>query len=538
MDRDKIGEDEARDIVGKMFAEMSNTLNGVGDYPPSSDEHETDEDDTETQKNEDSSCTATGAASTTLGETDEATDEVKKKRRKRKKKKAAKSEIDDFLEESADVALEELEMFDPSKSVAERVELAITRFRKNRKLNPIRGQILSVYLEYGGIKSGPKMFQGGGASSGGLADEGGAPEPDFEAMNTGVDRVDDDENLVVDFTNVVSTFLSQYFLDYTGWVDKVYYTDTPLVIGALLSYFLVRNVLPEHKEDIQQALAITELAKTELPLIKEISPELKGRFDKACSLIYGGEWFGFLKEGQWKEPEYYVDHLGMDMPTAEKIFRSVAGDGVEIRSLSILSKEFRDLEIVRVDMPEIPEPKGQLQLDIAYQKQQAVSSQMDESKTKEDEAINVLSDTFEAATLLNDQPEQQQQQQQQNEPSTPAAVVTEESMEHLNNTRRITEVPVLAKVILKDWDRNVDLEGEDYQRNHGRAEEQSEPEEVHWYFTASMASRLIPGMKMVAQVFTLSNGMSYLEQASLLPTFYLEAEVDESPLGEDEEWEE
>ncbi|KAF9944557.1 hypothetical protein BGZ70_004522, partial [Mortierella alpina] len=221
MDTSNMNEHEARETVARMFQEMQRTLNAEGEYTESEDEYETDSDTDQT---------AAQASTEKATETAPAGEEPKKKKKK-KRKKPSRPTLEELLENEASLTIQE-DPFDPSKTPAERVEIAVARFRKNRKFSPTQSQILSIYLAYGGIRSGPKSFQGGG-----------------------VKRGDDS----------------------TGWVDMAYYRDTPIVVASLLNYFLVRNVLPEYEDDIKRALAVALHAKVELPLIKMISTGLPSR---------------------------------------------------------------------------------------------------------------------------------------------------------------------------------------------------------------------------------------------------------------------
>ncbi|KAH7031748.1 Argonaute siRNA chaperone complex subunit Arb1-domain-containing protein, partial [Linnemannia elongata] len=348
----------------------------------------------------------------------------KAKKKKRKKTKKAKIELEDYLacEDGTDPVENP---YDSSKTPAERVEIAVARFRKNRKFSPIRSQILSVYLDYGGIQTGPKMFQGGGVKTGGADDDG---EVDFDALNAGVDRVDlPEDGQQVDFTNVVTTFLSQFFLKSTGWIDMVYYKDTPVVVAALLNYLLVRDVLPEYKEDLQAALAVAEKAKIELPLCKMISSGWPSRYDKACSLLYGGEWYDYL-EDLWQGEAAAIETIGLDRAMARKIVKSVVGPDVDIETLRAGPREYLEMEVVHVPAIDL------------------------------DEGADV--DT----------------------------------------------VP----------------------------EEEDDRRKIHVFFDPNVSTKLLLGMRIAGFVYTLSNGMSYLEQAQVMPTYYLEA--DEVVEAEDE-WE-
>ncbi|KAK3827598.1 MAG: Argonaute siRNA chaperone complex subunit Arb1-domain-containing protein [Benniella sp.] len=434
MDLSKMTDEEARLTVSRMLEEMDRMANGGVSESEDDSDIEDDAPVTTAEKApsteqassaEQTSSTGQGPSTEQTTTADEAavasTEDApkkKKKKKKSKKKTANLPDLEDLLKD--DGPLEPEDPYDTSKSVAERVEIAVTKFRKNRKFTTERAAIFSSYLAYGGIRTGQKAFQGGAAQSEGPGDDG---EPDFEAMNAGVDLVDlPEDGQVVDFTNVVTTFLTQHFLKCTGWIDMIYYKDTPVVVASLMKYFLIRNVLPEHEDDIKGALAIAERAQIELPLCKMISNGLPGRFSKACSLIYGGEWHNFF-DNTWQKHSQLVETLGMDRPTAEKIVLSVFGPDVDLKSVELKPRVFLDLEIVKVELPE--------DLD---------------SSNNQDET----------------------------EPSSGLAPEDE------------------AKVV----------------------------------------EMMVLGMRVEAFVFTLSNGISYLEQSSIYPTFYLEEdEVDEEVAG-------
>lgn len=375
-----------------------------------------------------------------------------------------------------------------SKSAAERVEIAVKRFRKNRRFTPERAAIFSSYLDYGGIKTGQNAFQGGGGGAPGGADEG---EVDLEAMTATVDVVDlPEDGQVVDFTNVVTTFLSQHFLRNTGWVDMLYYKDTPLVVAALLNYFLVRNVVPEYEEDVRSALAVAEQARMELPLCKLISNGLPGRFSKACSLVYGGSWHRFL-ESTWQE-QSLTETLGMDLPTAEKIIQSIIGFDVDLKSLELAPRVFMDLEIIDVELPNddttADSPEGD-----------------DPPNEDEAELVEMVDRMLLGAG-----------QEQRSDAEGSSSPVNKPEAGGSAPESKFIQWPMLAKVTLAELDPS-------------RTREEQAPVEqrrqVYTYFDLSIATKMLRGMRIEAFVYTLSNGMSYLEQASVYPTFYLEVDV-------------
>ncbi|KAI9234520.1 MAG: Argonaute complex, subunit Arb1 [Podila humilis] len=466
-----------------MMLEMQNTLNAIGDYSDTEDE-DTDNETTKTAK-------AVPSASTTAP--DEAsprtTQPGEKKKKKKKKSKGAskKQNLEDYMNANAlDVAEDP---YDTSKSVAERVELAVTRFRKNRKFDPKRGQIFSVYLDYGGIKTGQKSFQGGGVATGGANDDG---EPDFEAMNVGIDRVEEpDDDQTVDFENVATTFLSEFFLKYSGWIEAQYYTDTPLVVAALMNYLLVRNVLPEHEDDVKRALAVAEKAKDELPRIKAISKHVPGRFDKACSLIYGGEFHGILNvapgwnNSGWGEVSQMTEAFGMDMPFAERLVKSLLGKGQELSDITVQPREYMEMEIVQVDLPsgDSTPVAGSI----------SAVGELGEIEAQVEAMVDQL---FTA--------------------NVKAADPTQAGKEGVTNTEgQSWPLPKLACVTFAEWDYEQTREGQlPVERRR----------KVKAYFEKPAAEAMLSGMRASAYVYAMSNGMSYLEQACFYPTFYLEAD--------------
>ncbi|KAG0271590.1 hypothetical protein BGZ95_000585 [Linnemannia exigua] len=565
MDPNQMTDEQARDTIAKMFEEMRRTLNAVGDYPDSESEYETDsgnEDEdsshnktnksiatSSTAENTNSNATLSNGTSTnnanvstssntntngkdsgapskksTDGTAEDQEDsgerislcytqpppgstiaangetgEPEKKKKKRKKSKKAKIELEDYrAEDGIDPLVDN--PYDKSKTPAERVEIAVTRFRKNRKFSNIRSQILSVYLDYGGIQTGPKMFQGGGAKTGGADDDG---EVDFEAMNAGIDRVDlPEEGQEVDFTNVVTTFLSQHFLKCTGWIDMVYYRDTPIVVAALLNYLLIRDVLPEYKEDLKAALVIAEKAKVELPLCKMISSGLPSRYDRACSLLYGGEWFNYF-EDKWQDEAASVEILGLDSAMAKKIVKSVVGPNVDPDSLRVAPREFLELEVVHIPTVDL----GMVEADTTAPEEE------------EDDAVTV--DMVDSMLLG-------QGGKTSDKPAILPAIHGSITASAASAAQQEVVDALMVKfvdVTLAEMDPTIPLEEQ---------RPLSERRKVHIFFDPNVASKLLLGMRIEGYVYTLSNGMSYLEQAFVMPTYYMEADEIEQP---EDEWE-
>ncbi|KAG0348819.1 hypothetical protein BG004_004078 [Podila humilis] len=479
---------------------MQNTMNAIGDY--------SDSDDDDAQSDKETTKTSTPS-----------TEVKKKKKRTKKKKKSNKPELEDY--ENTDAALDEKEdPYDPTKSVAERVELAVTRFRKNRKFDAVRGQIFSVYLNYGGIKTGPKAFQGGGVASGG-ADDDNDGDPDYEAMNAGIDRVEEpDEGQVVDFENVATTFLSEYFLKHSGWLDERYYRDTPLVLAAFMSYMLVRNVLPEHEQGIKDALRVAEKAKDELPKIKMISQHLPGRFDKACSLLFGGEHFGLFDERpswcrgdsgsgsgvwalqttDWIGETHIADVFGMNKWYAESLVNGLGStDGRSFTDITVQPRQFMELEVLQVELPE----EDEKDLNVAADNTILVG-ELDEIEAKVEAMVDQRLMSL-GATIDTSQKDNKKTAQ------------TDAKMDADAQPEQSWPLPKLATVTFVE--RELSAPGNE---NQPPLESRRR---IKVLFEKAAAESMLMGMRACGYVWTLSTGISYLEQAEFFPTFYLEEDT-------------
>ncbi|CAG8600381.1 12755_t:CDS:2 [Acaulospora morrowiae] len=214
---------------------------------------------------------------------------------------------------------DEVKLYDPSRPITHRIELAIQKFRKNRKFNPIRNQIFSSYLRFGGIDTGQKSFLGNDGED--------DPEADADEILTrrSTDFIEDEE-LEVDFTYIIKVYLSSYLIDKSGYVQMEQFREAPLVINSFLNYLITHDVCPEYIKDMEQALKIVELAKKELPKCKLLAQLAPGKFNKACSLIYGGELHGMF-EDPWGGEENVANLIGISLSEGERIVEKVFGKG-------------------------------------------------------------------------------------------------------------------------------------------------------------------------------------------------------------------
>lgn len=57
-------------------------------------------------------------------------------------------------------AEEEDRMYDPDKHFVERIEIAIQRFKQKRRMHEMYAKVFNKLMRFGGIESGPRMYQG------------------------------------------------------------------------------------------------------------------------------------------------------------------------------------------------------------------------------------------------------------------------------------------------------------------------------------------------------------------------------------------
>ena len=219
------------------------------------------------------------------------------------------------------------------RPLAQRVEYAIWKYRKNHRFSEAKKNIFDSYLRFGGITTGPNAFMGRG--TGGDQDADG--EADWEAAKIGTDIVnDDDEELVVNFTEVAQVYLGNTMIREARFIGLQDFIDAPVLVDAFLRYLQIRNVCPEYADDIARARAIVDRAKVELPMCKRASTIFPGEFNKACGVLFqGGVQEAWFEEATWLQAtaktqklidDFQLDAVGnMDEATKNRI-SSIVGD--------------------------------------------------------------------------------------------------------------------------------------------------------------------------------------------------------------------
>ncbi|CAG8500071.1 20497_t:CDS:2 [Dentiscutata erythropus] len=210
-----------------------------------------------------------------------------------------------------------------------RVERAVQKYKTTKKFDGTTNQILSSYLHFGGI-----------------------------AEDTTLSFSEDDpmipNDMEVDFTYNVKVYLSSYIMNETGYVKEDAFREAPIVIESFLNYLVRRQVCPEYLEDMQQAINVAQLAKVELLNCKLLTQDASGKFNKACSLLFGGELYGRF-DNPYPSEESLATLFGIHPEEAEQIVKKFFGDNTlnELTEVKEARKSGLTVEIIKVN--ELPE---------------------------------------------------------------------------------------------------------------------------------------------------------------------------------------
>ncbi|GBB83476.1 hypothetical protein RclHR1_01020017 [Rhizophagus clarus] len=299
------------------------------------------EEDTETNslenKNSDdtnSKSDATNSAASTGEAVDIAIPQQKKKKKKKKKKKSGDDEANIDFHDSGPIEDDEDRLYDPSKSLTYRVEIAVQKYKKNRKFNSTRNQVFNSYLRFGGISTGPKSFLG----------QDGLDNADADAEEIAARRAtdyieDDADDMEVNFSYIVRVYLSSYLIDKSGYVQMDQFREGPQVVISFLNYLLNHKVCPEYEDDMQTALQIAHQAKEELPNCKALAQYAPGKLNKACSLLFGGELFGMLDD-PWNGEETVASMIGISKEEGKRVIKELFGANA-VEELERVKKDSR-----------------------------------------------------------------------------------------------------------------------------------------------------------------------------------------------------
>ncbi|RAK87965.1 hypothetical protein BO79DRAFT_266717 [Aspergillus costaricaensis CBS 115574] len=258
-------------------------------------------------------------------------DQAKKKKKKSKtrpKSKRGKNKPTGFEEYYVDAPITpeefsaEKELYNVSRPLTHRIEDALLRYQKNRRLESDRRDVFLKYLAYGGVNVGQRMF--GGLDGRDLQQLDSEEILQARAMTSvGKDR----SNLTVDFDAVVRGFLTSFFPYYFNPETEDMIKLATVTIRNFLSYLLYHDVCPEYKDNIDQARTSCDIATRELWNNHQLMAKSPGDFNSCCSLLFGGELHDtYVEDNQWKNSKDDAPRLTTE--TARKIVKfALAGAG-------------------------------------------------------------------------------------------------------------------------------------------------------------------------------------------------------------------
>ncbi len=252
----------------------------------------------------------------------------KKKKSKKPKSKRGLGVPTGFEEYYVDAPItpaefeEEKGLYDESRPFTERIEIAIQRYAAKRNFDSVRKDLFDKYLAYGGIESGPKMFQGG-LSANEMANMNAAEIALMKAHHfVAADKNNDREShFVVDFEACAAAFLSSRLPVLYDLTNLPQIKSHTTIIFNFLNYLLHHDVCPEYRPQIYATRTLCSLAEKELWQIVQAQALLPGDFNAACSEIFGGIFRGLYTTGEEEWVQGVETKRGMSPEMARRAFK-------------------------------------------------------------------------------------------------------------------------------------------------------------------------------------------------------------------------
>ncbi|KAL4890166.1 Argonaute complex, subunit Arb1 [Aspergillus ambiguus] len=261
----------------------------------------------------------------------------KPKRKKKPKSKRGRGKPTGFEDYYVDTPMtpdeyhEELSLYDPERPIIHRLEDAILRYQQRRRIESDRLAIFHRYLAYGGVDISPRMFTG--------VDQRDLKDMDSEQIRFARSQASirtDYSKLPIDFDLVVRGFLTSYFPYYFSSDSQGLIQLATVTIRNFLSYLLYHDVVPEYRDNIDEARRSCNIASKELWKNQQFTAQGPGDFNMACSTLFGG----FLHEmdangGEWEHKR--DPHNWMTQVVALKVVKfALAGVGTDAEGLRFL----------------------------------------------------------------------------------------------------------------------------------------------------------------------------------------------------------
>ncbi|KAE8378783.1 Argonaute complex, subunit Arb1 [Aspergillus bertholletiae] len=283
---------------------------------------------------------------------------LKKRRKPKSKAKHGKGKPTGFEEYYVDTPMTPKEHEEEKALYDIRIEAAILRYQKRRRIEPDRREVFLKYLAYGGVDVSPKMFTG--------VDEQELQQLDSEQtlIAKGQTNIRQEcSKLTVDFDAVVKGYLTSYFPYFFNPETEDMVKLATVTIRNFLSYLLYHEVCPEHRENIDEARRSCDIATKELWQNQEFAASSPGDFNKACSTLFGGFFYDVnAEENNWNKRQ--DRNFLMTKDVARKVVKfAIAGSGTDAMTLrfqelvnqnalhSILVPDIHGFEVVAVFPP-------------------------------------------------------------------------------------------------------------------------------------------------------------------------------------------
>ncbi|GFF41661.1 argonaute-binding protein 1 [Aspergillus udagawae] len=274
-----------------------------------------------------------------------------KKKTTRPKSKRGKNKPTGFEEYYVDAPItpqeyaEGREIYDVSRPIIHRMEDAILRFQKKRRIECDRREIFLKYLQYGGVDISQKMFTG--------TDQRDLKEMDSEDIllaRAQTSIAQEQLNLQIDFNAVVKGFLTSYFPYYFNPETEDMVKLATVTIWNFLTYILYHDVVPEYKANVEEARKSCDIASKELWKNQQFTAKGPGDFNTACSTLFGGVFFDLHVEvDQWNNSKDHAVHMTNEI--ARKVVKfALAGAGVDRQAVRFQELANQDaLRAMRVE---------------------------------------------------------------------------------------------------------------------------------------------------------------------------------------------
>ncbi|KAF2631273.1 hypothetical protein BU25DRAFT_418872 [Macroventuria anomochaeta] len=259
-------------------------------------------------------------------------------------------------------AAEENRMYDEDRPFVERIEIAIQRFKQKRRMHEMYSKVFNKLMRYGGIESGPRMYQG--LSKTEMKDMDAEEIARVLAVhNVPWDRADE-KQWTVDFLGVGEAFLSSWYPAHYGYAPGGV-KNACQVLRSFYNYLRYHRVCPEYDEQLQAALKMCETAERELIKVDAAGLALPGDFNTSASTLFGGSHAGlFTGDKTWAQDAQKegidVNEIGVREQEARiKFSTGIAALGTDEQQdllgatdLKIVKSESTGLEVTAINLPD------------------------------------------------------------------------------------------------------------------------------------------------------------------------------------------